>query len=67
MLKTSIINIANIITNDVLNIQLYIPTEPALIIKGIIPKVLITIRSNKLILSKDILLYKTCRNPTTVP
>ena len=40
------------ITNEVLNIQLYIPVEPTLIIKGNIPIVLSTKISNKFILAK---------------
>ena len=48
-LKIDINNIGRKITNEVLNIQLYIPAEPARIIKGIIPKVFrIKISKNRL-------------------
>ena len=43
-------------TNEVLNIQLYIPAEPDLIINGSIPIVLRIKISNKSTLFKEILL-----------
>ena len=54
--RIDINNIGRKITNEVLNIQLYIPAEPARIIKGTIPKVFRIKISNKFIFSRDILL-----------
>ena len=57
--KNSIINIGKKLTKVILNIQLYIPIEPTLIMIGIIDAEFNIIRSKKLNCLIDILLYES--------